>query len=174
MAALVLAVQTRDVVRDRARERAFRLRPGARFADVLVTNDADNTPFEIDRGVEHGRDAERLQISIVQLGSERRAERVFGDDRAMLAHRGEVRGEILASQNGALEQLMVGLLRKVTAAKCAPVVNEYPASDSLHAQRLRGDFGELDPYLAKRLTRACVQARKLQSSFLELRRPDIA
>ena len=105
MMMLVLLVQPGDVVGDGAREIALGAAPGARLADVFVTDHADDPAFDVDRRIEHRGNAERLQIRLAQFLSEPGILSVCGGKCAAIHDRSKILGEILRSQHRTLEDL---------------------------------------------------------------------
>lgn len=62
-AAFALLDGERDGIGDRAGEGLLVLQPSARRADVLVADDADHPAADADGSVEHGGDAQRLEVA---------------------------------------------------------------------------------------------------------------
>src|SRR5690606_29613083 len=104
-------------------------------AHVLVADDAHDAALAPDGHVQHGDDAERLEVAGGELAGARVRARILGDDHAQLAQRPEVAGVGGRLEAHAAAVAAAAALVEAAADDGAGVVGEEPDADALDAHR---------------------------------------
>ena len=130
----------RDAVRHGRREVAFLRRPLAGRPRVLVADGPDHPSVAVDRRVEHGCDAERLEVAVGELSRAGIARCDLGRNGTALLERREIGREVRDLQRDAGGVFAGRPFVQVYAAQRLAVPRVKPDADAGHVQRLRGDL----------------------------------
>jgi hypothetical protein len=123
--------EERHLIGDRRGEGDLVAGPGARRADVLVADHADDAAAVADGGVEHRGDAERLEVAIGELARARIAAGIVRVDGAAALERVEVARIVAGGQDHSLRVAVGRGLVERHQAQLLPVGAEQPDARAL-------------------------------------------